>query len=127
MRLIFDRNFKFRGFSDSLSNVAMGTISMWLSIFGTFLAFAIFPLGTYFLIKGFWKAEAKFKKSQWNPLYNPIPFIILNLLWVFMIGWMISGEAFKPAKYDTTYKQWDFNDPKNYNPVGDKTYKLNNE
>ena len=51
MRLIFDRNFKFRGFSESLENIVLGTIGLWSNLIGTFLAFLIAPIFTYHLIR----------------------------------------------------------------------------
>lgn len=127
IKLYFDRNFRFKGFSESLESYVIGTISMWTSILGTYLSFAIFPLLTYFLIKGFRKANKKERKNQWNPIHNPIPFILLNIIWVLFTCWIVSGEAFKPAKHESTYKQWDFNDPAHYNSVGDRESKVQTE
>ncbi len=119
MKLYFDKNFKFKGFSESLGNYVVGTIGMWTSLLGFFLPFAIFPLLTYFLIKRFRKANKKERKNQWNPLHNPIPFILTNVIWVFFACWIISGEAFKPYHPKSDYEPWDFNDPSHYNDIGD--------
>lgn len=120
MRLIFDRNFKFRGFSESLENIVLGTIDVWANIIGKFLILFTAPLGTYYLIRQFRKAKPEDRRNRWNPLSNPIPFLIINICWLFLVFWIVSGRAFE--KEDSTYKpktSWDFKDPNHYNPLAD--------
>lgn len=120
MRLIFDRNFKFRGFSESLENIVLGTIGLWSNLIGTFLAFLIAPIFTYHLIRLARKAKPEDRRSQWNPLRNPIPFIIINICWLSFVCCIVFGKAFE--KENLSYKPktfWDFKDPNHYNPIAD--------
>ena len=133
MRLIFDRHGKFRGYSESLENIVLGTIQFWAGALGTFLFFLIAPLGTYYLIRLYRKAKPKDRRNQWNPLRNPIPFLIINACWLALVICIVSGKAFEIE--DRSYKPktfWDFKDPKHRNPVGERriyqgnTFHLNN-
>lgn len=126
MRLVFDRNFKFRGFSESLENIVWGTIGVWANFFIKFFVLFTAPLCTYYLIKLFRRAKPEKRKNQWNPLSNPIPFIIINLCWGLLVCGIVSGKAFK--KTDNVYKPktgWNFNDPNHHNSVADP--KQNNQ
>lgn len=124
MRLIFDRNLKFRGYSESLENVTSGFLRFWGENFLFFILFFTAPIGTFWLGKTFKKAGRKYRKNKFNPLYNPIPFIIVNVLWIFLIGWMISGKAFKKnPNHNKPATFWDFKDPKHHNPISDRSYK----
>lgn len=112
MRLFYDRNFRFRGFSESLENIVSGSIIMWTHIIGTFLCFFIMPLFTLFLIR----ANGN---SKWNPRRSPIPFIIMNVIWILVAIMILSGDGH--YLYDDPASTWtphNFNDPANHNPIG---------
>lgn len=132
MRLIFDRNLKFRGYSESLENVTKGFLQFWGENILFLIIFFAAPLETFWLAKNFKKAGKKYWKNRFNPLHNPIPFIIINAMWMFLVGWMIFGKAFKkPSNPNKPATFWDFKDPKHHNPVADRrsydnfTYKIN--
>lgn len=118
MRLIFDNNFKFRGFSDSLENVVIGTLVESGSIILHLIFMAFAPLSTLLLIR-FFKRHPESSSSRWNPLNSPIPFSILNLIWVLMAIMIATGNCEGISQEPkSNYKQWDFTSGEHYNPIG---------
>lgn len=113
MRLHYDRKGKLRGYSDNLENVVAGDMFLGAELGFFVIFFIIAPFATYWLAKNYkkWGKKSPGWKSPWNPNRNPIPFIIINIIWGLVLAWMISGEAFKKVRTDyqppSDYKRWE--------------------
>jgi len=80
MRLIFDNDFKFRGFSTSTLEAVGLLFGLVGGILLPVLCFVLAPLTTLLM----YSLDLP-KESKWNPRTHKLAFIFLNMMWLCFI------------------------------------------
>lgn len=118
MRLHFDSKGNYRGHSSTPREFFYGWCVVLSDYLGVLLWLIFAPIATVALIT---RVKNGCKVGDWNPIKNPIPFIIINIIWALFWYAIISGKYVeyyysehpkcnKEYAYDETTGMWGYKD-----------------